>query len=220
MNPKNFKIKAVILLLSIFLICITNGYSKAKKKRFDLFVSSGMSFPSYPAIFANSRQPAFNAGCGLEWNFSSRFSLRGNYNYYCYYLKNDYSKYIRFGDSLFELPGKGAYVGDVYYAVNDVWVDLKYRIKDIGRLSVYLLGGIGFCYIRDGSFWATTVGGGRKIYAAWGLMPMASGGCGINHKLYKEIRIFAELNYRRDFYKDHEKNRATFPFRIGISSRH
>lgn len=220
MNHIHSNIKAIVILCIIILTSSFNGLSSERVKRISFFLSSGVSFPSYPDRFAISRQPAFNAGCGLEWSFSSRLSLRGNYNYYCYYLKDDYSKFLWIGDSRFELPGKGTYVGDVYYSVNDIWVDIKYRIKSFDGLSPYLIAGLGFCYIRDGSFWTTTVSGGRKIRAAWAIMPMASAGCGMSYKLYKGIRLFAELTYRRDFYKEREKNRASFPLRIGISSRH
>ena len=148
---------------------------------------------------------------------SSRLSLRANYNYYCYYLKNDYIKHIRIGDSLFELPGKGSYCGNVYFAVNDIWIDLKYKFVSTDIIKIYVSGGGGLCYIRDGSYWETGIGYDR-IYAVSSLQPLFSGGFGIETKIIKGIHFFVEINYRHNFFKDSERESGSIPLRIGISS--
>ncbi len=188
-----------------------------KESRITLFASTGVSFPVYPGWFSNEHKAAVNVGVGLELRLSPRLIIRENFNLYSYYPREDYYKFIYFGDIEIELPGKGIYKGDHFFLSSDLWLDLKYILIEKGRFSYYMAAGGGVCLMRY--VYGGYIGiDGSETYWAMALHALISGGIGVSYKVSGSIRLFLEANYRYNFYKDSDQKRGTIPLRIGIST--
>jgi hypothetical protein len=209
--------KKIFILWLLFTLIISSGVLMAKKNsRISVFASSGISFPDYPGWFASDRKPAVNLGFGLELKISPRLIIRENFNFYSYYPKEDYFKSIWFGDTEIELSGDGIYQGDHFFSSYDLWIDLKYILKESGRFSYYVAAGGGVCYMRYVSGGYIGIGGSVN-YTSIALHALISGGIGIDYKTAWGIKLFLEGNYRLNFFKDSHLKRGTIPLRLGVS---
>jgi hypothetical protein len=188
-----------------------------KNSRISVFAFSGISFPVYPEWFASDRKPAINLGFGLELKISPRLIIRENFNFYSYYPKEDYYKSIWFGDTEIVLSGNGIYRGDDFFTSYDLWIDLKYILKENGRFSYYVAAGGGVCYMRYVSGGYIGIDGSMN-YTSIALHSLISGGIGFDFKLTGGIKLFLEANYRLNFFKDSQLKRGNIPLRLGVST--
>ena len=210
--------KKILILCLLLTLIISSGILMAKKNsRISVFAFSGISFPVYPYWFASDRKPAVNLGLGLELKISPRLFIRENFNFYSYYPQEDYYKSIWIGDTEIELPGNGIYRGDHFFSSYDLWIDLKYILKENRRVSYYVAAGGGVCFMRYVSGGYIGIDGSVN-YKSIALHALISGGIGFNYKAAEGINLFLEANYRLNFYKDSNLKRGTIPLRIGIST--
>lgn len=211
MNRKYSK-KILICVLALIMGC---GFLNAEKKsKFSLFVHSGASFPAYPEGFNNFYNSSFNVGTGFGVALSSRLTLQTAANFYCFYPREAYSKYIYFGDSRIELPGKGFYQGDHFFAFYNILAELKFTLND-HRLSPYLIAGAGVSIRRR------VVGGyigidGSYLDIGTSVFYSVEGGIGLEYHIVKDITVFMEVSTIYSFFKKENGKTGAIPIKIGI----
>ena len=211
MNQKYLK-KFIVCVLASIMGC---GFLIAEKKsKFSLFVYSGASVPAYPEGFNNFYNSSFNVGTGFGVALSSRLTFQAAANFYCFYPREAYSKYIYFGDSRIELPGKGFYQGDHFFAFYNIFAELKFAMNN-RRFSPYLITGAGASVRRR------VVGGyigidGSYLDIGTSVFYSVEGGIGLEYHIDKEITFFLEAATTYSFFKKEGGNAGVIPLKIGI----
>ncbi|MCP4152607.1 MAG: hypothetical protein GY757_33030 [bacterium] len=202
-------------ILFVIILLLTFGYSSAEKKsKFNIFIQTGASFPTYPEAVADDFSPALNVGCGVGMALSSRFTLQVAVQYYSFKSKDEYARYITICGSLVELPGDGFYVGDLFHAFYNGIVRLKFNALK-SRLSPYLVAGAGVTVIRNPYGWYRGIEG-RINLVGTSIYYIIEGGIGLDYRLNKNFRLFLEASDTLAFFKDRERNYAAIPLKAGV----
>jgi hypothetical protein len=205
------------IMLCIFILLFgCSSHLSAIPAKFNIYLHSGITFPTTPGYFADFYPPDFNIGGGVGYQLSERLTLQLTFSHYIYYPRQQYWKYIYIGDSEtpVPLPGKGLYCGNHFYSFYDFFSSLKFKPWH-RRLAPYMVAGFGATYRRH------VVGGyvgldGERLYVGKSIFYIATGGFGVEYKLKRNIGIFLEATYIYSFWKIREKNRGNIPLKIGI----
>lgn len=202
-------------LFSALIVMIMCGSINAgEKSKFSFFLYSGAAFPAYPEGHADFYNSAMNVGGGLGMTISSRLTLQTAFSFYCFYPREAYSKYIYFGDSLIELPGKGFYQRDHFFASYNIFAELKYALNS-HRFSPYVIAGAGASVRRR------VVGGytgidGEVLYIGTSIFYIIEGGIGLDYHFDGDTAVFLEVSTNYSFFKMRGSNTGVVPIKVGI----
>jgi hypothetical protein len=206
--------------VNIFLICtlmVMMGFgviNAEEKSKFSFFIHSGAAFPAFPEGHADFYDSTFNIGAGIGMALSSRLTLQTAASFYCFYPREAYSKYIYFGDIRIELPGKGFYQRDHFFASYNFFVELKYALNS-HRFSPYIITGAGTSVRRRVAGGYTGIEG-EVLYIGTSVFFIIEGGIGLDYHFDEGTSIFLEVSTNYSFSSVSNKNTGAVPIKLGI----
>ncbi len=200
------------ILVLLIVLAVTANLSAQSHSTMNIYLNSGVSFPSSPDLFSSGWSNGFNFGAGLGKMVSPAIELGGNFSFHTFSFDEDgLLESLGFGNagSSLTVDGGSATILTAYGNVK-----LRFQSAPDQKVSPYFSGGAGFFRISLGD--ATISGSGGTISTPGG-SESALGidfGAGIDFQLGPKTALFIDGKYAIGFTED--ESVQYFPVIVGI----